>query len=211
MWASYSGRKYRRVVSTGLGAVLPSPPKAGPAPVSASSSKRSSCPRVPLPSVISVIISSIRSIPSRHGTHLPQDSSCKNFRKYLATSTIQELSSMTTIPPEPTTEPASARISKSTGRANFSAGRHPPDGPPICTALILLPFTDPPPMSYTTSLIGIPIGTSTSPVFLILPVRARILVPLLPFVPLELNHDEPFRIIDGTFAQVSTLFSVVGL
>ena len=49
-------------------------------------------------------------------------------------------------------------------------------------------------------------ATSTRPVFLMRPVRARILVPLLPLVPLEANQDEPFNMIAGTLAQVSTLF-----
>ena len=46
-------------------------------------------PCVPRPSVMSVRISSMRSVPRRQGTHLPHDSSCRNFRKYLATSTMQ--------------------------------------------------------------------------------------------------------------------------
>ncbi len=210
MCASYSWRKYRKVVSIGFGAVFPNPHKAVSETVSASSSKRSSCSSFPRPSVMSVIISSIRSIPSRQGTHLPHDSSWRKFRKYFVTSTIQDPSSITTIPPEPTIEPASARMSKSIGRLNFSTGRHPPDGPPIWTALIIFPSTAPPPISNTTSWMGIPIATSTSPVFLMRPVRARIFVPLLPFVPLEANQDEPFKIIDGMLAQVSTLFTAVG-
>ena len=60
---------------------------------------------------MSVRISSIRSVPSRQGTHLPHDSSLRNLRKYRATSTMQADSSMTTMPPEPIMEPAAARAS----------------------------------------------------------------------------------------------------
>src|SRR4030042_3299926 len=153
----------------------------------------------------------MRSIPNRQGTHLPHDSSCKKVKKYLATSTIHDPSSITTMPPEPTIEPALESTSKSIGRSNLSTGRHPPDGPPVCTAFILFPLTAPPPMSNTTVLMGVPMATSTRPVFLIRPVRARILVPLLPCVPFEANQDEPFKMIAGTLAQVSTLLRVVGL
>ena len=51
----------------------------------------------------------MRSMPIRQGTHLPQDSSLRKSMKYLATSTMQVDSSMTTMPPEPIMEPASAR------------------------------------------------------------------------------------------------------
>ncbi len=81
---------------------------------SPSSSRRLISSSFPLPSEISVMISSILSRPSRHGTHLPQDSSVRKCVKYLATSTMQVSSSMTIIPPEPIIEPASVSRSKST-------------------------------------------------------------------------------------------------
>jgi len=56
--------------------------------------------------------------PSRHGRHLPQDSSIRKWMKYLATSTMQESSSMTIMPPEPIIEPAFVSSSKSTGRSS---------------------------------------------------------------------------------------------
>ena len=56
-----------------------------------------------------------------------------------------------------------------------------------------------------------PIGTSTNPVFLILPTREKIAVPLLPSVPMFLNHSAPFIIMSGMFAHVLTLFRQVGL
>ena len=77
----------------------------------ASSSRSPRSASVPLPSVIRVTISYIRWVPSRQETHLPQDSSRRKLRKYLATSTMQVLSSMTIMPPEPMIAPASVRLS----------------------------------------------------------------------------------------------------
>ena len=58
-----------------------------------------------------VILSSrphIWTVPARQGMHLPHDSSRQNSMKYLATSTMQEVSSMTIRPPEPMIEPTPA-------------------------------------------------------------------------------------------------------
>src|SRR4030042_1736823 len=150
-------------------------------------------------------------MPSRHGTHLPHDSSVRKSRKYLATSTIQVCSSMTIIPPEPIIEPALVSSSKSTFTSSSSAGRHPPDGPPVCTALNFLPAGMPPPTLYTISLRVMPMGTSTRPVLFILPTTEKIFVPLLPSVPNWANQSAPLLIISGTVAHVSTLFKQLGL
>src|SRR4030042_1194668 len=65
-------------------------------------------------------------------------------------------------------------------------------------------------MSYMISLRLIPIGTSTSPVLFTLPTKANILVPLLPAVPMLVNHFAPLFTMRGTLAQVSTLFRLLG-
>src|SRR4030042_285914 len=57
----------------------------------------------------------------------------------------------------------------------------------------------------------VPMGTSTSPVLFTLPTSEKILVPLLPAVPILLYHAEPLVMIRGTLAQVSTLFRLDGL
>ncbi len=44
-------------------------------------------------------------VPTRQGTHLPHDSSRQKSMKYLATSTMHDVSSMTIMPPEPMNEP----------------------------------------------------------------------------------------------------------
>src|SRR5659263_42303 len=61
------------------------------------------------------------------------------------------------------------------------------------------------------SLSVVPIGTSTRPTLLILPARAKTLVPLDVFVPIELNQSAPLFIMAGTQAKVSTLLTLVGL
>ena len=97
-----------------------------------------------------------------------------------------------------------------TGVSISCAGIHPPDGPPICTALNCLSFLIPPPMPKITSLSVRPIGTSTSPPFLIFPARANTFVPLLFSVPIAPNAAPPLKMIHGTLASVSTLFISVG-
>ncbi len=92
---------------------------------------------------------------------------------------MQSSSSSTTMPPEPMMEPTVARVSKSTCMSRNWAGMQPPDGPPVWTALNCLSgFSMPPPMSKMISRSVMPMGTSMRPVFLILPVRAKTLVPL---------------------------------
>jgi len=125
---------------------------------------------------------------------------------------MQVLSSITTRPPEPIIAPAFLRESKSRGISRWSSAnvRQPPEGPPICTALNFAPPRMPPPMSNMTSLRVVPIGTSIRPVLLILPVRAKALVPGLVGVPKDRNHSMPLFIMGATLAKVSTLFSTVG-
>ena len=135
--AIYSSLKYFSVERTGFAAVFPRPQSAVLETVFASSSSRSISSNLPVPPTILSRISSIRLVPSRHGTHFPHDSFCVKFMKNLATSTIHVCSSITTRPPEPIIAPTFFRESKSSGKSSCPAPsvRHPPDGPPICTAL----------------------------------------------------------------------------
>ncbi len=88
---------------------------------------------------------------------------------------------------------------------------HPPEGPPICTALKRLPSRMPPPMPKMTSRSVSPIGISTRPPRRILPVRANTLVPFEFSVPIAANFAPPFRMIQATLAKVSTLLMLEGL
>src|SRR5450759_245299 len=93
----------------------------------------------------------------------------------------------------------------------MEAGMQPPLGPPVWTALISLLPEGPPPISLTISPMVTPIGTSTSPVFFTLPTRLKILVPVLPGVPICAKAAAPREMIIGILAHVSTLLMAVGL
>ena len=71
-----------------------------------------------------------------------------------------------------------------------------PDG------VTLTPYTGPLTItaSGVTNIVGKEIGTSTSPVLLILPVRAKIAVPGDRGVPIDANHLAPRRMIRGAVA-----------
>ena len=71
---SQKSLKYLMVLTTGLGADFPRPQRAVLDMVSESSSNSSMSPSTPLPLTILSRISSILLVPSRHGTHFPQDS-----------------------------------------------------------------------------------------------------------------------------------------
>ena len=124
---------------------------------------------------------------------------------------MQVFSSITTSPPDPIIAPAFLRESKSSGKSRSAFVKHPPEGPPICTALNSVPPLIPPPISKITSLKVVPIGTSINPVFSMFPVIAKAFVPGLFSVPIVLYHSAPLAIIGGTLAKVSTLLSTVGL
>ncbi len=106
MCSSNSSLKLFIMLSTGFGAVWPRPHMAASFIIAPSSSSFSMSPSSPLPWVILSRISSMRFVPSLHGTHLPQDSSCMNSMKYLAISTMQVSSSIVMRPPEPIIAPS---------------------------------------------------------------------------------------------------------
>src|ERR1039457_4067685 len=110
-WASYSSRKYFSVVTMGLGALCPSPHRLVLRTSSQSSSSSATSAGAASPAVIFSRMPCICCVPARHGMHLPQDSLMQNSMKYLATSTMQDVSSMTIMPPEPMMEPILARDS----------------------------------------------------------------------------------------------------
>src|ERR1019366_2338152 len=206
----YSSRKNLSVLTTGLGAFWPRPHKLVFRTMSQSSS---SVERWPAVASRCTILSSRRcicTVPARQGTHLPHDSSMQNSMKYLATSGMRVDSSITIMPPEPMIEPRRVSDSYSPGGSISWGGMHPPDAPPVCTALIFAPSGAPPPISSTICLRGVPIGTSIRPVLAILPASANTFVPLLLPVPMAAYQSAPLRMIGGMFARVSTLLISVG-
>ena len=64
----------------------------------------------------------------------------------------------------------------------------PPDGSPVCTAFNVCPPGTPPPITSMISQSLMPRGTSIRPVWVILPVRAKTLVPLLCSEPMLKCH-----------------------
>src|SRR4030042_2060666 len=96
------------------------------------------------------------------------------------------------------------------GRLSREAGMHPPDGPPVWAALNFFPPGTPPPMSKMIRSRVMPMGTSTRPVLLIFPAKAKILVPLLFSVPSPAYQSAPRWMIGGILAKVSTLLILVG-
>jgi hypothetical protein len=68
--------------------------------------------------------------------------------------------------------------------AGRAAGLHGLDWPPVRRAAADL---------FDDLAQGVPIGTSMRPVLLILPARAKTLVPLLFSVPMPANHAAPLR------------------
>ena len=87
---------------------------------------------------------------------------------------------------------------------------HPPDGPPVCTALNVPPSTMPPPMSKTISPSVMPSGTSTRPELTTRPASANTLVPVLGGRPIPAYQAPPLRMIGAMLANVSTLLISVG-
>ena len=119
----------------------------------------------------------------RQKVHLPQDSFWVKSRKNRAISTMQVVSSRTTRPPDPMMAPVFGMLSKSTGVSPSSAGMHPPEGPPIWTALKPRPPWMPPPILKTRSRIDVPMSTSARPPLTTFPARAKTFVPRLFSVP----------------------------
>src|ERR1039458_8859115 len=87
----------------------------------------------------------------------------------------------------------------------------PPDGPPVCTALMAFPAMPPSPMSYTSVFSGVPSGNSTSPELVTLPTSENTLVPALLVLPVSVNHAAPLVTMGAMLYQVSTLLMLVGL
>ena len=87
----------------------------------------------------------------------------------------------------------------------------PPEGPPVCTALIGRLLRMPPPISKTISRSVMPKGISTRPVFFTAPTRAKTVVPRFRSVPCAAYQAAPRLRIGPTLAQVLTLLITVGL
>ena len=75
----------------------------------------------PWPSSMRRRIFSSHDVPSRHGVHLPHDSRAKNRTIRHAALTASVVSSMTTMAPEPSIDPAAPTAPASSGRSRCSS------------------------------------------------------------------------------------------
>src|ERR1700760_4384185 len=149
--------------------------------------------------------------PTRHGTHLPQDSLRKNCVELIAMSSMQRPSAHTTIAPDPTIEPASASALKSSGKSTIEAGKYPDDGPDGANPTIFFPPVIPFACLKIKSRYDVPIGTSKTPGLLTSPLIPTNFNPGIPFNPCCLYQSAPLTMIAAAKVNVSTLFSTVGL
>src|SRR3984957_7017514 len=183
--------------------------------VSFSASVRSSISAMsagePLPRVQPVRISTIFCEPIRQGTHLPHDSLRKNFTAFSAMSSMQRPSAQTTMAPEPSMDPMAASDLNSSRPSTCAGVKSPDGGPDGANAFCFFPSTIPPAKLKITSDIGRPIGISNTPGFRTSPLMPTNFRPDAPPNPRDLYQSTPFTKIWGTLANVSTLFSAVGL
>ena len=137
-------------------------------------------------------MSCICAVPTRQGMHLPQDSSMQNSMKKRATSTMQEVSSITIMPPDPMIEPTWRKRLVIDGHVEELLGDAAAGGPAGLHGFELLPIGNAAAdVEDDLAQRSMPIGTSISPVLLTLPARAKTLVPLLFSVPMPANHSPP--------------------
>jgi len=113
--------------------------------LSAISRRRSRSLGRPCPSMIRRRIFSSQVVPSRQGEHFPQDSRAKNRTIRRQAFTASVVSSMTTIAPDPSIEPAAPTVRPSSGRSTCSGKNQGAEAPPGMNILSSLPLRIPPP------------------------------------------------------------------
>ena len=199
--------------STAAYAVCPSPqidPSFIASPISSSSASSVATPPRVFPSTIRCSASSCRTVPTRHGTHCPHDSSRKKAAMRRMMSWRSTRSSKTTATPEPSVVPA-ARVSSCVSlSASSSARTKPPAAPPRRIARNGRPPATPPAMSSSAPSV-VPKGISYTPGLVTQPLRQKSRVPVLCAVPVAANAAPPSITIGSTFTSVSTLLTTVGL
>ena len=96
--------------------------------------------------------------PTRHGTHLPQDSSRKKRSTLVAAASRSVPSAITTSAPEPSIDPASGSEPKSSGTSSGPGPRKFDEAPPGWMAPSRRPPATPPASSSSCRAV-VPIGT----------------------------------------------------
>src|SRR5690242_8597096 len=195
-----------------LTAVWPSPQMEASRATAAMSSSRASsvlteprgAPRTSRPSS-----SSCRTVPTRQGTHWPQDSSRKN-RAILRSSAVRSaVSSRTRTTPDPSVAPMARIPSNVSGASSASGPTNEPAAPPSSTARSGRPPRTPPAASITWRSVT-PNSYSYRPGRSTQPDRQNSRVPVEFSVPMAAKAGPPIRRISGTQSSVSTLLMAVG-
>src|SRR5205823_3626419 len=133
--------------SVAAAAVCPSPQiEASRMAAAISPSSRTSSWRVPsvFPERSRCSASSCRTVPTRHGTHWPHDSSRKNLAIRRSTASRSAVSSNAITTPDPRVAPAARVASNVSGRSRDSGPTNEPAAPPSRTARSLRPWPTPP-------------------------------------------------------------------
>ncbi len=147
--------------------------------------------------------------PTRHGTHLPQDSLRKKRSTFVAAASRSVPSAMTTSAPEPSIDPAAASVLKSSGTSSWPGPRKFEDAPPGWIAPTARPPLTPPASSSRSAAV-LPIGTQYTPGRSTCPETAKNFRPVPPSAPCRFHQSAPRCRMTGTCANVSTEFISVG-
>ena len=110
----------------------------------------------------------------------------------------------------PSWDPAAATDSKSSGTSRCWSVRIPADDPPAVQNFSRCPARIPPARSSSSRSV-VPSGASNVPGVVTWPERLKMAWPLDFSVPMAANQSAPLRMIAGTLAIDSTLFTFVGL
>src|SRR6185437_3629925 len=195
-----------------LTAVWPSPQMEASRATAAMSSSRASsvrtepsgAPRTSRPSS-----SSCRTVPTRQGTHCPQDSSRKNRAILRSSAVMSAVSSRTRTTPDPSVAPMARTPSNVSGASSASGPTNEPAAPPSSTARSGRPPRTPPAASITWRSVT-PNSYSYRPGRSTWPDRQNSRVPVEFSVPMAAKAGPPIRRISRTQSSVSTLLMAVG-
>src|SRR6185437_6577038 len=180
-----NGRRPRRADSIAFAAVWPRPQiEASRMPRAISSSSASSSWTEPRGRSFTSRRSAScwRTVPTRQGTHWPQDSSRKNAAIRSSTGASGTVSSNTMTTPEPSVTPASRVASNESSRSSMSGPTNAPAAPPSRIDLSSCPARTPPAMSSSSRRV-VPNGASYNPGRSTQPDRQKRRVPVEPSVP----------------------------
>src|SRR5712691_11787712 len=198
--------------ATAVTAVWPRPQiEASRATAAMSSSRASSCSAEPSGAPCASLLSnsSWRTVPTRHGTHCPQDSSRKNRAIRLRRPCMSTVSSSGRTTPDPSVAPIARTPSNVSGVSSASGPTNEPAAPPSSTARKGRPPRTPPAASSTWRSVT-PNSYSYRPGRSTLPDRQNSRVPVELGVPISAKAGPPIRRISGTQSSVSTLLMAVG-